>query len=664
MPEFRRPPARTLPRWPVAAALAALLLHGCGVAPPRPAAPAADGAAQEIARLIAAGEHRAAADRLLAEAERAASPRREELRLEAAETLLRGQQADAAESLLARLPQTGSPAYRTRLALLQAQLLRERGQAQAALQRLAAVSDAVPPALLVDFHRARAEAYAAAGNHLESARERVWLDGMLDAAQRPANQQAIWQSLALLPDAVLAGMRTAPPPDAFSGWLELIETTRAQRDNPQQLEIALAIWQERYPRHPASPDFIAGLRERLAEYGRAEQPGHIAVLLPLSGALAGAGQAIRDGMLAAYLQSPTRSATRLRFYDTGSGDIPEHYRRAVAAGAQQVIGPLTKEAVAALAAYGDLPVPVLALNTLGETEIAPPQLYQFSLAPEDEAVQIAERAWQDGHRRALALIPEGAWGERILRAFAEHWQALGGTLLETHRYGTDQREYSDTVRDLLNLDASQQRHQALTRQLGRKPEYEPRRRQDADFVLLIGPAQQARLLRPLLRFHHAVRLPVYATSQVYEGSGNAALDHDLDGLRFCDMPWILSSDHPGVALRAEIARLWPAQEQRYGRLYAMGIDALQITPYLRGLGDGTFAGHPGVTGDLYLDRERRVHRDLQWAEFRNGVPVDLPAQLPPPTAELPIPEDDVEPQDVMDEYPAAEDSPAAPGRER
>lgn len=663
MPDIRHPPRPAFHRLLAAAALA-LLLHGCGTVP-RPIAPAPETAVQQAAQREAAGDHRGAAELLLAEAERAQSPRREALQLEAVEILLRGQQFDTAENLLARLPQTGDDAYRTRLAIVAARLQLGQGQAADALQRLAAVIETVPPDQAVDFHRTRAEAYAAAGNHLESARERVWLDGLLDAAERPANRQAIWQSLTLLSDAVLAGMRTAPPPDVFSGWLELVETTRAQRDNPRQLEIALAIWQERYPRHPAAPDFIAGLRERLAEYGRAAQPGRIAVLLPLSGKLAEAGQAVREGILAAYYQSPDNTATRLRFHDTGSGDIQEHYRRAVAEGTQLVIGPLTKEAVAELAAAGDLPVPVLALNTLAEdTPVAvPAQLFQFSLAPEDEAVQVAERAWRDGHRRALGLVPEGAWGERLLRAFAQHWQTLGGTLLEVQRYGADERDYSNTVRDLLNIDASHRRHQALTRQLGRKPEFEPRRRQDADFVFLIAQPQQARLLRPLLRFHHAARLPVYATSQVYAGAGNAALDRDLDGLRFCDMPWILSSEHPGIALRAEIGRLWPAEAQRYGRLHALGIDAFQLSPYLRGLRDGTFARHPGVTGDLYLDQERRVHRDLQWAEFRQGVPIDLPASLPR-TAEMPVSDDTTEPQDFTDEYPAAEDAPTAPGSDR
>ncbi|MFN2308801.1 MAG: penicillin-binding protein activator [Gammaproteobacteria bacterium] len=661
MTDAYRPPQRCSARRLTSLVFAALLVHGC--ATPPVSVPPAERTAGQVEQFLATGDHRGAADLLLAAADRAASPRREALQLEAAEVLLRGQLFDAAESLLDRLPQAGDADYQTRLAIARARLLIGRGQPEAALQNLVALSDTVPVALLPSFHQVRAEAYAAAGNLLESARERVWLDGLLDAAARPANQQAIWQALAQLPNALLAGLRTAPPPDVFSGWLELVETTRGKRDDPAQLDLALAIWQERYPRHPASRAFILGLRERLETYTQqVAAPTQIGVLLPLSGPLAEAGMAVRDGLLAAHYQAPTGPAGQLRFYDTGDGAVLARYQEAISAGAQQIIGPLTKEAVAVLAASGPLSVPVLALNLLPEGSPAPAQFYQFGLAPEDEAIQVATRAWEDGHRRALALIPEGVWGERVLHAFAQHWQTLGGSLLDVQRYGTDQREYSNRVRELLNIDASQRRHQALSRLLGRQPEFEPRRRQDADFIFLIGQAQQARLLRPLLRFHHAGQLPVYATSQVYEGTANAALDQDLDGVRFCDMPWILSSEHPGRALRSEIERLWPARAARHIRLYALGIDALQITPYLRGLSEGLFARHPGVTGDIYLDRDRRVHRDLQWAQFHRGVPIDLPAN--PPRTVQPTASDDLEPQDFTDEYPAPDHTPAAPGRAR
>lgn len=626
------------------------------------AAPVDGEGESQAERLSAAGDHQAAAQLWMEQAALAGSPQAEQLRLQAATALLNDQQWDAAEQILRQLPPTGSQEYQVALTIQQARLQIARNQAQAALVRLGTLADTVPSALLPDYHRTRAEAYAAAGNHLESARERVWLDGLLDKIAQADNHQAIWDALSQIPDLILRNLRSAPPPDVFSGWMELVETARAQRDSPQALDLALGIWRERYAGHPAIPDFVARLSRHVSASVPPTQAGQIGVLLPLTGNLAEAGQALRDGILAAYQRSGAEATTQLRFYDTGADtgadteQITALYQRAVAEGAQQIIGPLTKEAVAALAGLGPLPVPVLALNTLDNMENVPAQFYQYSLAPEDEARQVAERAWQEGHRQVLVLMSEGTWSERLLEAFRQHWQTLGGSVLKVQRYGADQRTHSNQVRDLLNLDASEQRHQALSRLLGRQPEFEPRRRQDADFLFLIANAPQARLLRPLLRFHRASQLPVYTTSQVHEGAANPLLDRDLDGLRFCDMPWVLP-DAADPALREQISQLQPAQQQRYTRLYAMGIDAFQLAPYLRGPQTDMLQRHRGVTGDLTLDSARRVHRSLQWAEYRNGEVVALPANPPPDTLPEPLPDnasntDSNPPQDLMDDYPA------------
>ncbi len=79
---------------------------------------------------------------------------------------------------------------------------------------------------------------------------------------------------------------------------------------------------------------------------------------------------------------------------------------------------------------------MLALNQIEGA--APAQLYQFALAPEDEARQAAERASLDGHTRALAMVPAGAWGARQLQAFTDRFQELGGTVIRAERYGAEQ----------------------------------------------------------------------------------------------------------------------------------------------------------------------------------------------------------------------------------
>lgn len=672
---IRQPPPIALHR-PPDRSLAALLLSGlllalaaCTTPGPQPTQPEPVSATSLIDQRIASGDYRGAAEAYLAQAAQASSPQRELLTLSAIDYLTRAQDFAAAEQLFNQLPSSGDNLYSTRYTLAQARLQMGRGDPQAALTTLAGISERVAAEYLADYHRTRAEAYSLAGNLLESARERIWLDGLLPDDQRADNHQAIWQTLAQLPDFVLQGLRTAPPPDTLSGWMELVQTTRAERDDPQQLQQALNLWRERYPGHPAEPEFLAGIVGRVTTLGA--QPGQIALLLPLTGQFQEAGQALRDGIMAAYLQSDERDRITLRVYDSGVGSqqIWGLYQRAIGDGAEMVIGPLTKEAVAELARAGTLEIPVLALNAIDNTGGFPVNLYQYSLSPEDEAQQVADRAWQDGHRTALALLPDGQWGERILTAFAARWEALGGTLLEVRHYGEDQRGYSNNVRDLLNIDASERRQQALSRLIGQQPEFEPRRRQDADFVFLIAYPQQGRLLRPLLRFHRASRLPVYSTSQIYSGVINADLDRDLDGLRFCDMPWMLQSEHPAAALRGEIGRYWPEREQRYTRLYAMGIDAFQLTRYVLGLGDGIFARHPGVTGDLYLDSARQVHRDLQWAQFEAGSPRALPPTAPVELYEPSATDSLMDPQERMDDFPVLEKNPGkahntAPGSAR
>merc|ERR1712000_3169 len=72
-------------------------------------------------------------------------------------------------------------------------------------------------------------------------------------------------------------------------------------------------------------------------------------------------------------------------------------------------------------------------------------------------------------------------------------------------------------------------------------EFEPRRREDADWVFLVALPQQGRMIKPALAFNFANDLPVYATSHVFSGVVNSLKDRDLNGVRFCDVPWLLES---------------------------------------------------------------------------------------------------------------------------
>jgi outer membrane PBP1 activator LpoA protein len=614
----------TVLRHALTALLLATLIAGCSSTPRRGTETVSP--VQQQARVLeSSGDYAGAALLYIKAASRAtAGHEQQTLQLQAADSLIRGEDFAAARRLLDEMPPTLASNdlqqhYRVNKAAL---ALAEQHPVEAL-----ALLDKVPAdgAYAADLHRLRAEAYLQEYRYFLSARERVQLDPLLaDPDAQLENEFAIWETLNRLTDAELQQLRTAPPPDPLSGWMELVELSRLYLQQPDALAEVTPHWQQRYPDHPATPAFIPKLLESMSLAGQA--PAHIALLLPLNGTLAEAAAAIRDGVLAAYYDTPdTALQPRLQIID--SGDTADTalaaYQQAVLDGAQFVIGPLRKEAVQALAMQPQLAVPVLSLNQIEEPALSNPALYQFGLAPEDEAREVARLAWREGYTRSIALLPESEWGERVYTAFAEEWDTLGGEILDTRRYDNTKTDHGKIISDSLHLDSSKARHQQLTRQLGMTLEFEPRRREDVDFFFLIASPNQARLIRPQLSFYRATSLPVYATSRVYSGQPNAAQDADMNGIVFCDMPWTLDNDSNWQHLQQTINDSWPAAANRYGRLFALGIDAYRLVPYLGHASAGMFGAYRGVTGNLTLNHQGMVSRTLRCAEFTHGLPVLL-----------------------------------------
>jgi outer membrane PBP1 activator LpoA protein len=603
--------------------LLATFIAGCTTSPTR--SPKTASPVQQQARLLkASGDYAAAAQLYLQAASRATGEAQQALQLQAANSLIHGEDFLAARRLMDEMPapRPDSDLQQPYTVNMAALALAEQHPEQALTLLYQ------PPAsgpYRADFHRLRAEAYLQEFRYYLSARERVLLDPLLtDPEAQLDNQFAIWETLNRLTDSELQQLRTDPPPDPLSGWMELVELSRLYLQQPEALAEVTPHWQQRYPGHPATPAFIPKLLDNLSLVG--QLPGQIALLLPLNGKLAAAAGAIRDGVLAAYYDVPdTTAQPRLDIYDSGetADTALLAYQQAVLDGAQFVIGPLRKEAVQALAIQPQLDVPVLALNQLETTTPLNPSLFQFGLAPEDEAREVARLAWREGNTRAIALLPESDWGERVYTAFADEWLQLGGEILDTRRYDSSKADHGKIISGSLNLDSSKTRHQQLTRLLGMSLEFEPRRRKDVDFFFLIAAPNQARLIRPQLRFYRASALPVYSTSRVYSGQPNAAQDADMDGIVFCDMPWTLDKDGSWQHLQQTITDFWPADANRYARLYALGIDAYRLVPYLGKTSVGMFGAYRGVTGNLTLVNQGHISRTLRCAEFSQGLPVLL-----------------------------------------
>jgi outer membrane PBP1 activator LpoA protein len=605
---------------------AAIALSACTTAPERPQPAAEDPLAQAARDYLEQGDYQAAAQLYLSESKTAPENQRLRLRLSAAEYLAQGMLWEQLTQVLASIdPSRLDPTQQMQYRLLDAERALGGHQPDLALDLLQEITN---PESLPDqgkrYYRLRAEAYALAGNSLEAARQLIWLDGLLDdAEQKLANQYRIWEQLSKLSDVSLQQLRTSPPPDALSGWMELVLITRRNRTDREQWAVELDRWRARYPAHSAETALLPDILNQVARFGvRANQ---IAVLLPLSGRTGESAAAIRDGIMTAYYQDEMEKP-ELRFYDTGGNPqlIWSVYQQAVEDGAEFVVGPLLKNSIQQIELSGQLPVTVLALNQTSGEPVADLPLYQFGLAPEDEARQVAERTIADGHRQVLTLVPDSAWGERVLAAFQEHFNTLGGEVLKTGRYSSETADFKVPLQDALNLNASKNRHRSLERLLGQKLQYEPRRRQDAEAIFLLAFPKQARQIKPQLRFHHAGELPVYSTSHVFSGAAEAAsIDRDMDGLMFCDIPWVLDREGQWANQREKIRAAWPDRNRQHQRLFALGFDAYQVIPWLDTLSMPGFAYFPGATGVLTLDQRKRLHRALEWAQFRGGIPQKL-----------------------------------------
>ncbi len=606
------------------AALLLFLLAGCAEAPQRPPqqAPHKDNTAM-AADALQRGNYQQAAQLYAQLADSSAPPQQYEYRYLAALAMFRAGLAIQANQSLQQLPLAQLPLeLLLKRQLLQAEIVLRRDPEQALeLLLQPAVNDSLLPeqnALFARYHQLRGRAYALMGNHLETAREYILREFYLtEEGPIHSNQVAIWQALSMLSANALVQLRLQPPPDALSGWMELVAIAKDYSLSPSEVSQKLADWRARYIGHPASQQLLSSLLQRSVEL--AERPAHIALLLPLSGQYAKAGEALQDGILAAYYNDSQRGTITLRSYDIGgrAEQVTQLYQQAVNDGAELVIGPLDKGAVATLAAAETLPVPTLALNYAGQA--LNDNLYQFSLAPEDEAREVAERAWMEGYSQAAVLVPDNQLGERLSLAFSERWQELGGLVVSESSYPDDKNDFSTAIKGLLNIDDSEKRKQRLRWMVGEKLEFIPRRRQDIDFVFLAANPRQARLIRPQMKFHHAGDLPLLATSHLYGGKPNRSQDRDMDDILFCDMPWTLGAPSAQQELKTSQAEAFKPHVGQLQRLLAMGIDAYQLVPLLPVLEGHPYEEYRGETGSLRVTEGRRIGRRLQWARFKRGI---------------------------------------------
>lgn len=576
---------------------------------------------------------------LLKDAESSNGVERTELMLTAVQAMLQLGERDWAHNSLDSInPATLNDEHYFTYSLLAAHIASQDGRyfvAKGLLwnSRFARLLQNAAPEKQVEALFSRADTLENIAEFHSAVQQRLRLDALLESTapqseERELNQDSLWQVLMRQPYSELLREAERAGDTITQGWYTLAALSKNNQTNMRQQLQSVENWALNWPDHPASLRLPADLQllKQLVEH----QPQNVAVLLPLSGKYAQASQAVRDGLMAAYynLSGQGEAMPVMQFYDTEINDINLVYDHAVTSGADLVIGPLDKARIDELALRPSLPVPTLALNYVENPAGGTEQLFQFGLAVEDEARQVAERAWLDGHRSVMILAPNNQWGDRNSSAFTQTWQELGGHLVGNYRYET-QKEYSNLIRQAMDISDSQERAREMRQILGQTIEFEPRPRADIDLIFLVAHSTQARQLKPILAFHYAGDIPVYATSYVYDGNADDNADRDMNGIRFTTLPWFFSTD---LAEKQAIEQA-SNDANSYQRLYALGVDAFHIYPRLKQLESVSQSHFYGSTGVIRLDTERRVVREQTWAQFVRGraypttaaITVDKPA---------------------------------------
>jgi uncharacterized protein len=579
------------------------------------------------------------AQEYLALAAKAKPPEKQAYQLKAVGRLIQEQHYTEAERLLSHIDAHNELANEK--ILLQTNLLLAQQQTQQALIELNTIEqiESLTQAQKLAYYQSSSRANRQLGDYLLSAEATLSMEPFLvNDYQRQHNQQEIWSDLNQLSTDALSTQIRHIGYGELQGWLEAAYVNKAYSTQPDLLQQALLQWQQRYPQHPAqdllptvsyqrtndTETLTTHTKKILNPLNNNSMPPKVALLLPMSGSLGESGEAIRSGFMAAYYDSNRQQSPQtIQIYNTDQGNAATLYKQAIANGANLVIGPLIKNDVVSLERMGSLAVPTIALNYTTAKQKPNRNLYEYALSPQDEARQVAQKTRRDGYSHALVIAPAGDWGEGIADHYIRGWEATGATIVEKFFY-TDSSDLNKTIKELLQINSSHSRQQKLKSILGENIAATPQKRTDVDVIFLVSSPAKARQIIPLLKFYYAGDIPIYSTSMIYSGVPDPLHDKDLNGVIFCEIPWLIDNSYTLQKQREKMRALFPQAKPQTVRLYAFGMDAYQLAITLYYTGLTAHASLDGTTGQLYVgEPQQQIYRRLDWAQFKEGVPRKL-----------------------------------------
>lgn len=417
----------------------------------------------------------------------------------------------------------------------------------------------------------------------------------------------IWQLLSQLDTETLTNYNKQI--SSLSPWYSLLLLSRSYSENSNTVQQQVRQWQQQHSTHPFALELPPSFSETL------ETPSitmrKVGVVLPLSGRRKPQGEAVKNGILAAKFSDLNRE-TSLHFIDS---NLPlEDYNWEEF---DILVGPLLKENVEQIQALVPTSLPMLALNQVDTNNAGLRENFYYSLAPEDEAKQIANALIKKGFTKPVIISSAGNSYQRMKSVFIQIWQEETGFSPEYLDF-TERSTLRTGISDLLEISQSKRRIREIENLVTGTLHSSERNRRDIDAIVVLANASQTELINPIIESSispFAEILPVYASSRSYSQDLDKNELRDLRNLTFLDIPWMLPIRDLKY-FQDLVKELWPLQNDTQNRLFAMGYDAYNLIPHLRHMAINKGQHFQGLTGRFTLNELNQTERTLVWAQIQ------------------------------------------------
>lgn len=205
---------------------------------------------------------------------------------------------------------------------------------------------------------------------------------------------------------------------------------------------------------PGAKGPVAPVAPPPAEKPVEAKPGEVhrvAILVPLTGPNAPVGISLANAATLALVDTG-KQGIRLTSYDTAALGAGGAANRALADGAQLILGPLLASDAAAVKAAAEAKG-ITMLSFSNDSSIAGGRLYVLGFQPAQSVNRVVDYAATKGLKRFAALVPDGVYGQRTSVAFTRAVSESGGQVVALQNFARTPAALPQAARKVTDYDA-------------------------------------------------------------------------------------------------------------------------------------------------------------------------------------------------------------------